>query len=305
MAIIIWAVSATALICFLLWRLYRIKREIYSYTNMLEKCLDDIISEREIECTNENRDNLYGKINEKLCRISYIFKKKEEKSRIEKQKLKEMLSDISHQTKTPIANIKVYLEMLSFEKLSEKEREFTDNITEQTEKLDFLLQSMVKMSRMEAGVIQIQTEEEYLFDTLGRAIAAIVPKAEQKGIKLYVECSEEIRVSHDKKWTEEALFNILDNGVKYTDIGGSIKIIVSVGEIFTKISIKDSGKGIAAERQAEIFKRFYREPEVHGIEGLGLGLYLSRKIIELQNGYIEVRSQIGKGSDFQIYLPNE
>lgn len=305
MAVIIYAIIATIVIFFLVWKLYRNKKDIYNYTNVLEIWLDDIISEREIMLTDENRDTLYGKINEKFRRINFVFKKKQEESRIEKMKLQEMLSDISHQTKTPIANIKVYLEMLSYENLSDKEREFVNCITGQTEKLDFLLQSMVKMSRMEVGIIQIQMKKEYLFDTLSRAVAAIVPKAEQKGLKLYVECNEKIKVSHDKKWTEEALFNILDNGVKYTKTGGYLKITVFVGEIFTKISIKDSGKGIAIERQAEIFKRFYREPEVHDIEGIGIGLYLARKIIELQNGYIEVRSEIDIGSDFQIYLPNE
>ena len=108
---------------------------------------------------------------------------------------------------------------------------------------------------------------------------------------------------HDSKWTEEAIYNILDNALKYTESGGSIHIEVQKQELFYKISVLDTGKGIAPERQAEIFTRFYREPEVHDQPGVGIGLYLARKIIELQNGYIEVQSEIGNGSCFCLYFP--
>lgn len=111
-------------------------------------------------------------------------------------------------------------------------------------------------------------------------------------------------LNHDRKWTEEAIFNVLDNAVKYTDSKGRIEVQVILQEIFTKISIRDNGKGILPERQAEIFTRFYREPEVRDNHGVGIGLYLTRKILELQNGYIEVRSEAGKGSEFCLYLPN-
>lgn len=120
-----------------------------------------------------------------------------------------------------------------------------------------------------------------------------------------MECDEDLRLNHDKKWTEEAIFNVLDNAVKYTRSGGKICVKVTRQEIFTKISVQDNGKGILPERQAEIFTRFYREPEVHEQSGVGIGLYLTRKILELQNGYIEVHSDLGKGADFCIYLPND
>lgn len=302
--LILWAVVSDIILIFLIYKMYRTRKDILDYTSLIEKWLDDTILGREIRLSDENQDTLPDKMSQNLLRLNHIWDGKEKENQNQKNKLKEMISDISHQTKTPIANIKIYLEMLDDELLSDREREFVENIKEQTVKLDFLLQSMVKMSRMETGIIQIHSEKTNLYETLGNSIAAIVPKAEKKGIRLYVECDEIIKIVHDKKWTEEAVFNILDNAVKYTAGGGKIQITVSVGEIFTKISIKDSGKGIDIGRQAEIFKRFYREPEVHDIEGIGIGLYLSRKIIEMQNGYIEVRSEIGKGSDFQIYLPN-
>ena len=251
------------------------------------------------------QDTLWSKTSEKLQRVNHIWNRKEEETLREKRMMKELISDISHQTRTPIANLKLYMEFLQEEELSEHGKEFLTKMERQTEKLDFLLQSMVKMSRLETGIIRIQSQGTDRRETLGQAVGAIVPKAEKKGIQLFAECEGEILISHDKKWTEEAIFNILDNGVKYTDEGGAIRIRVNVQEMFTKISIRDTGKGIAPERQAEIFARFYREPEVHDQEGIGIGLYLARKIIELQNGYIEVRSEAGQGADFQIYLPND
>ena len=212
------------------------------------------------------------------------------------------VSDISHQTKTPIANVKLYLEMMGEDK--ENIPEYMKKLNLQVDKLDFLLQSMVKISRLETGTIKIQKQKLPIAWTLAESIAAVVPKADKKKIQIFVECQENLAVEHDKKWTGEALFNILDNAVKYTQAEGRVYISVCRQEIFTRISIKDTGKGIAAERQGAVFNRFYREPEIHDSEGIGIGLYLARKIITMQNGYIELESQAGQGSTFKIYLPN-
>ena len=288
----------------LAWRLYALKRDIYQFADQLEKSLDGILSGKEPEKGWEDEDTLWGKICEKLRRVNHIWQRKEEESLSEKNKMKELISDISHQTKTPVANLKLCIEILQDESMSERAEEFLNSMGEQIEKLDFLMQGMVKISRLETGVITIRDQESDLRATIGRAVAAIVPRAEEKQIRLYVECDREVRIRHDGKWTEEAIFNLLDNAVKYTDAGGTIRIGVKVQEIFTQISVRDTGKGIAPERQAEIFTRFYREPEVHEQEGIGIGLYLARKIIELQKGYIEVKSEAGEGSEFRIYLLN-
>lgn len=189
--------------------------------------------------------------------------------------------------------------------MDEKETaEFLNRMEQQTKKLDFLIQSMVKMSRLETGIIEIRKKDVSVYDTLYRAVSAIVPRAGKKQMKIYVDCEEDLTVSHDSKWTEEAVFNLLENAVKYTDAGGKIWISAKKEEFFTRISVKDTGKGIAKERQAEIFQRFYREPEVHDEEGIGVGLYLAREIISMQEGYIEVVSEAGAGAEFRIFLPN-
>lgn len=285
------------------WRIWRLQQNVGTFADRLEQYLDDMIDGKEPDHCNIDRDTLWCRVQEKLQRVNQIWRRKETENFEEKQRIKELISDISHQTRTPIANIKLYLEILQGEPMSEKGHAFLQKVESQTGKLDFLLQSMVKMSRLETGVIQIESRKENLVATLRQAMATIVPKAERKQIQLFMKCPAEILIRHDQKWTEEAIFNILDNAVKYTDIGGSIRIAVSIQEIFIQISVRDSGKGIAPERQAEIFTRFYREPEVHDQEGIGVGLYLARKIIELQKGYIEVRSEVNSGAEFRICLP--
>lgn len=281
------------------------RKEAELFADQVEEALDTILSGRELREPEEvTEDTLWGKCGEKFWQLSQVWNVKEADALREKKQMKSLISDISHQTKIPLANMKLYQEFLQEEELSEKGREFLRRMEEQTEKLDFLLQSMVKMSRLENGIIQIKKEKGKLQETLTAAVSQIVPAATQKEMTLHVDCKPDLLLNHDRKWTEEAIFNVLDNAVKYTDPKGNIEIQVIPQEIFTKISIRDNGKGILLERQAEIFTRFYREPEVHDNYGVGIGLYLTRKILELQNGYIEVRSEAGKGSEFCLYLPN-
>lgn len=281
------------------------RKEAELFADQVEEALDTILSGRELREPEEvTEDTLWGKCGEKFWQLSQVWNVKEADALREKKQMKSLISDISHQTKIPLANMKLYQEFLQEEELSEKGREFLRRMEEQTEKLDFLLQSMVKMSRLENGIIQIKEEKGKLQETLTAAVSQIVPAATQKEMTLHVDCKPDLLLNHDRKWTEEAIFNVLDNAVKYTDPKGNIEIQVIPQEIFTKISIRDNGKGILPERQAAIFTRFYREPEVHDNHGVGIGLYLTRKILELQNGYIEVRSEAGKGSEFCLYLPN-
>lgn len=281
------------------------QKEAELFADQVEEALDTILSGRELREPEEvTEDTLWGKCGEKFWQLSQVWNVKEADALREKKQMKSLISDISHQTKIPLANMKLYQEFLQEEELSEKGREFLRRMEEQTEKLDFLLQSMVKMSRLENGIIQIKKEKGKLQETLTAAVSQIVPAATQKEMTLHVDCKPDLLLNHDRKWTEEAIFNVLDNAVKYTDPKGNIEIQVIPQEIFTKISIRDNGKGILPERQAAIFTRFYREPEVHDNHGVGIGLYLTRKILELQNGYIEVRSEAGKGSEFCLYLPN-
>lgn len=293
-----------SIVIYMIWKNHCLKRDIYDLMKKLDYSLNELSNGKTLKHVTLQQDDLWGMIYEKLCRVSDMYTKKNKEISAEKESLKELVSDISHQTKTPLANIKLYLEILTDEGSLSGNTEPLRKIEKQVDKLDFLLQSMIKMSRLETGTIKIQKTETLLADTLATAISAVVPKADSKNIQIHVEYDEKMSLNHDGKWTGEAIFNILDNAVKYTPSNGNIHISVEKGEVFTKISICDTGKGIPLERQGTIFTRFYREPEVHDMEGVGIGLYLARKIISMQNGYIEVNSQVGMGSTFSIFLPN-
>ena len=183
---------------------------------------------------------------------------------------------ISHQVKTPVSNLKMATDTLLEKPMTEAERtDFIRGIRTQTDKLDFLFQALVKTSRLETGVIQLNKKPVCLFDTVAQAMSGIVYAAEKKKIAVSVDCPENLTFSHDSKWTSEALFNLLDNAVKYTPAGGKITVSVIPWEMYVEIKVADTGKGISESNQAAIFRRFYREEEVHEQQGVGIGLYLS------------------------------
>ena len=164
---------------------------------------------------------------------------------------------------------------------------------------------LTKTESLTTGVIQLDKKPGRLFDTVAQAMSGIVYAAEKKEIAVSVDCPEDLTVSHDSKWTSEALFNLLDNAVKYTPAGGKIAVSVVLWEMYVEIKVTDTGKGISESNQAAIFRRFYREEEVHEQQGVGIGLYLAREIVTRQGGYIKVVSEPGKGSEFSIMLPTK
>ncbi len=251
-------------------------------------------------------ESLFYKINHRLARLYEVMRENRESIAKERADLQELISDISHQVKTPISNLKmVNATLLEQPMPEEKRREFLQASSGQLEKLDFLMQAMIKTSRLETGVISLERKVQPIYDTLAAALGGILLNAERKNVHVSVDCPADIVLAHDRKWTSEALFNILDNAVKYTPAGGNIQVSAQSWEFYVKIDITDSGKGIAESRQGMIFKRFYREEEVHDIEGIGIGLYLAREIVTMQGGYIQVASTVGYGSTFSAFLPHE
>lgn len=225
----------------------------------------------------------------------------------EKENIKSLISDISHQTKTPIANMKLYEELLG-EKLREQgqdeELEFLSQIQGQTEKLEFLIQSLTKMSRLESNILTLHPEPYSAKELLEQVYHAIFPKAQEKEIQVRIECREDFQMRCDKKWTEEALYNIVDNAVKYSHRQSEIVIYTKKYEFYGCIFVKDEGMGMSESEIPKVFQRFYRSEKVSIEEGVGIGLYLAREIVRKQNGYIRVRSEEGKGSEFAVHLPS-
>ncbi len=222
----------------------------------------------------------------------------------EKTKINELISDISHQTKTPIANISLYAQLLEESILSKEQRNCVTALMEQTEKLNFLINSLVKTSRLEAGIILVAPTKNTIQSLLDNVMNEGMPKAKAKGITLSAKKTD-ICAIFDHKWTTEALYNILDNAIKYTPCGGDITIRVTAYQLFSRIDISDTGIGMCEEETTKIFSRFYRSPRVRDEEGVGIGLYLAREIITNEGGYIKVQSSPKKGSTFSVFLPME
>ena len=223
----------------------------------------------------------------------------------QRESIQRMLSDISHQTKTPLANLRLYSSLLMEEELTPRQREQAQVIFQQSEKLSFLIETLVKLSRLETDVLVVTPKLQPLSPLLERAVSQAKAAAEQKGIalQLHLQQQAEMKALYDLRWTAEALGNLLDNAVKYTPPGGCIQVSATQYELFCRIDVHDNGIGIAEEEQAQIFGRFYRGRQVREQEGLGIGLYLAREIAQKQGGYLKLSSRPGQGSTFSLYLP--
>ena len=282
-----------------------VRRKLTLFSDALCKLLDDMMSANQTPPQYTEEENLFYKIQHRLSRLYEVLR--ESKSSIAKERadLQELISDISHQVKTPIANLKMLDATLLDQTVTpEKQREFLVAMDSQLDKLDFLMQALIKTSRLETGVISLEPQPQAIYDTLAAALGGILLHAEQKKIAVTVDCPETVTAAHDRKWTTEALFNILDNAVKYTPEGGKIHVAVVSLEMYVKIDISDTGIGIPEQHQGTIFKRFYRESSVHDAPGIGIGLYLAREIITRQGGFIRVSSELGTGSTFSVFLPH-
>lgn len=222
----------------------------------------------------------------------------------EKEKIKELISDISHQTKTPVSNILLYAQLLGEQLLPEESASCVRALNAQAEKLSFLIGALVKTSRLETGVFTLSPKAGSVGPMLEKAVSQAAPKAREKGVALSLAASDVMAV-FDPKWTAEAIDNLLDNAVKYTPSGGRITVRAAAYELFSRIDVSDTGIGIAEAEQAKIFARFYRSPSVSETEGLGIGLFLVRQIITRQGGYIKVSSTPGKGATFSVFLPHK
>ena len=307
----LWAVlyGGFLTVALLVWGgvfLYYFQRKLTLFTDSLCRTLDDMMDSTARPEMDYEAETLLARISHRLERLYHVMQKSRDTIAKEKADLQSLLSDISHQTKTPIANLKMINETMLTRPISEEQRkEFLQATGSQLNKLDFLIQAMVKTSRLESGVIILEKKDALVEETLVKAINGILAPMEKKNIELTVNCPEGLTISHDSRWTSEALFNLLDNAVKYTLAGGSIHVSVQNWEMYLKIDVTDTGRGIPEREQAAIFKRFYREEAVHDVDGIGIGLYLAREIITMQGGYIMVTSDVGRGSTFSVFLPRE
>ena len=281
---------------FAVWTHLRTRRML----DTLGKMLDDAIR-------GEFRESLYdeSRLSALETRMAHYLSSNTVSARnlaAEKDAIKTLIGDISHQTKTPIANLLLYAQLLEEQDLPPESRAYVSALEGQAEKLRFLIDALVKTSRLESGVLAMTPKRHGLQQLLEDAAAQAAPRAEAKGITLTVEPTD-LSARFDPKWTTEALYNLVDNAVKYTPTGGSVTLRAVGYELFCRIDVTDTGPGIPEAEQAKIFQRFYRSPAVSGEEGVGIGLYLARQIAAGQGGYLKVTSRPGEGSTFSLFLP--
>ncbi len=276
------------------------QRQIYRYTmkrlmEMLDAAIDGTFREQDFD------ESLLSAVESKLNGYLSASAVSSRNLAAEKDKIKELIADISHQTKTPLSNLLLYAQLLQEQGLPEESRVCIQALNAQAEKLSFLIATLVKLSRLETGVLTVHPKKNAVQPMLEEVCAQLSPKAVQQGVALVFETTD-AEALFDPKWTAEAIFNLVDNAVKYTPAGGAVSVSVTPYDLFCRIDVKDTGMGIPEEELPKVFARFYRSPAVAGREGVGIGLYLARQILSKQGGYIKVASKPGEGSVFSAFL---
>lgn len=281
-----------------------VKKGVLSIFDSCRKLLDQAISGQAPPL--EDKETELAVFQAKLARFIAIKEEAIHRANVQKDKLQTLLSDISHQTKTPISSILLCSQLLKEEPESrEKQESLLARLTAQSEKLKFLIEALVNMARLETGAIQCVPKRENIRELLVQVIGDFYEKAQEKDMEISLQCPTKLTAALDRKWMREALGNLVDNSIKYTPSGGRIHIQVTAYELFVQIAVCDNGMGIDEEEIPKTFGRFYRSREVSGAEGLGLGLYLARSMVNAQSGYIRVDSRKGEGSAFRVFLPKD
>lgn len=227
-----------------------------------------------------------------------------EKLEQEENSTKSLITDISHQLKTPLAAVRLNYEMMQEECLTEEERrEFLEREEQEIDKLESLLEELMKLSRLESHMIQLKRERVNLKDLILEAINQVYMKAHSREVEIQADIPGDLWLSMDKKWTVEAFVNVLDNAIKYSLPKGVVKVRVTAWNNMASLEIEDEGIGISSQELHKIFHRFYRGEKALEMvkEGAGVGLYLTRQIIEEQGGTILAKRK-RKGTIFQITM---
>lgn len=287
------ALLALAVVCYDRWRTARTIRRL---DEMLTAAMDGSFSEGSFD------ESRLSALESRMARYLTASTLSERNVRRQKDQISALISDISHQTRTPVANLQLYAQLLAEQPLTPQGKDCAAAISAQTDKLQTLIEALVKTSRLETGILALHPQPGEIAPVVARAAAQVAPKAAEKGVELTARQTGGTAV-FDPKWTEEAVCNLMDNAVKYTPSGGAVSVDVSNYELFSAIRVSDTGPGIPEEEQARIFGRFYRSPGAYQAEGVGIGLYLTRQIAEKQGGYVKVESAPGKGSVFSLFLP--
>ena len=289
---------AASIITSLIARIY--VRRVYK---SIDTILDGVINNGAVPHYSVTRETRLSKLTHKASRVIELYLQRAEQSKEERDKLQSFVSDMSHQMKTPLAVISMYVDLLGSQGLTEQEREeFIGTIKVSADKLQWMMDCLIKMSRLEIGAVQLSPVIAGVRETIEESIASVIGAAKRRGIAIITADFEDYTAHHDVSWTREALVNVLENAIKYSPENSEINITVEQFTLYTKISVADHGVGISRQDLNMIFKRFYRGKNVQDKEGAGLGLYLAELIMNKQGGYINAESNGKKGTKFSLFL---
>ncbi len=279
------------------------RQSIIKLCEQLSDMIDNIINKPEINTFSLNEDSLLSKLQFQTNKITNILISKNLKIEKDKAEVQMLISDIAHQLKTPMANISVYSELLEDDTLTLQEREeLKQTMRANINRLGFLVESLIKMSRIESGVIKVNKRKGNLNDNVLLGVKSVSPLCVNKNINIVYKAMEEVECELDPKWFNEAVVNILENAVKYSFNDSEIEIVIKKLEMFTKVDISNVGIGIEEEDYNKVFKRFYRGQNALDKEGIGIGLYISNRILIQHGGYISLKCQ-GEKVVFSLFLP--
>lgn len=274
---------------------YYFIRKLYKKIKEIDYDVDKILQGNyEINILDYNEGSL-SSLKNNIYKMTVKLRESNELISKEKNNLEELLEDISHQIKTPLTSMYMINDILQKETNSKVRQEFLDKNEKQINRIEWLVTSLLKMSRLDNGSVKLKKEMTNVDTMLTKAITPILPLIESKNIKVKHE-KQNLKIKIDPDWTSEALLNIIKNACEHTK--DSVTITTSSNPLYTAIEVKDNGEGIDKKDLSHLFERFYRGN--HNKESIGIGLSMSKKIIELQNGTIEVKSHVGKGSTFIV-----
>ncbi len=304
MLVIYSTVLIGTIFVFMLIGNYLHHQSLYRKINKVTRQAETILNGQAAYLPEEHEEGELAKLVASFNQMSASIHNHLQELRKEKQFLVELLSDISHQLKTPLASLMMFNELLSERDLDRFQRDaFLKSGRVQLNRMEWLIQSLLKLAKLDAGAIVFKRESQPLLKTVETAIALMKKQAEKAKVELRIEGEHHLQMAHDKEWLSEGLINLIKNSIEHTPEGGTITIAMEETPLFYRISVRDTGKGIPEQALPHIFKRFYRSAQENQGESVGIGLSLSKSIIEGHGGLIEAMSQVGEGTTFHLSFP--
>lgn len=286
--------------CLMFGVFFIITKQRYHKIYQLSFYLQDLYEGKEMFDIRDYQEGELSILKSDIYKITQILKQQKDIVLKDRSFLADHLGNISHQIKTPLTSMFVMCELLNDPDLPEKKRaEFIKQMKNQLERMDWLVSTLLKISKIDANTISFDTQEYSLRTLLEESMESLLIPVELKQQEIYIDCDTMIQVWTDKNWTKEAFSNVIKNCIEHTPIAGNIQLICEDNPLHTAIYIRDNGMGIAKEDIPHVFERFYRGKNASK-DSVGIGLSLSKTIFLHQNAQIEVQSEVGKGTTFTI-----